>query len=77
MGLPDTFTSKATQPGGTGTAAPVYIASVHLLCAECRQPIKATITTAQWLKVEWISPDGTCQACWQLKKQETKDAVAK
>lgn len=50
-----------------------YITPVLLLCAECKQSIRATITTAQWLKVEWISADGTCQACWQLKKQEVRD----
>lgn len=53
--------------------ADTYIASVHLLCAACKQPIRATITTAQWIKCEWISPDGSCQSCWNLKKQEVKD----
>lgn len=50
-----------------------YITPVLLLCAECKQPIRVTITTAQWIKCEWISPDGTCQACYQQKKQEVKD----
>jgi hypothetical protein len=60
MALPDTLKSEATRPGGTGTTVP-------------DDPYKATITTAQWIKVEWISADGTCQACWQLKKREAKD----
>lgn len=54
MAIPDTFTSKAAQLGGTGTTVSndLYIVSVLLLCAECQQPIKATITTTQWIKCE-------------------------
>ena len=53
---------------------PTYITNVLLLCAECKQPIKARINTASWIRVEWISPDGTCQSCWNTAK-ETTDAT--
>lgn len=50
-----------------------YITPVLLLCTECQQPIKATITIAQWVKVEWIGPSGECQSCHTLKKQRAKE----
>ena len=46
-----------------------YITPVHLLCVTCREPIRATITTAQWIKVEWISNEGECQGCWNKRKE--------
>lgn len=50
-------------------SADTYVTPVLLLCAECREPIKATITTEKWIKVEWISPEGTCQNCNRLAKE--------
>lgn len=47
-----------------------YITSVDLLCVTCQQPIKATITTAQWLKVDFISPDGECRSCSKANSNE-------
>lgn len=72
MVLPNTFTLRTTQPGGTGTTVPddLYVVSVLLLCTECQQPIKATITTTQWIKCEWIGTEGECQACSQARKRE-------
>jgi hypothetical protein len=46
-----------------------YLSDVLLLCVTCQQPIKARINTAQWIRVEWISPDGDCQACNQKAKE--------
>lgn len=47
----------------------VYLSDVLLLCSKCGQAIKARITTPQWIKVEWISPDGECQTCNQSRKE--------
>lgn len=47
-----------------------YIVSVLLLCAECKQPIKATVNSPQWIRCEWIGPEGECQGCNQKKKRE-------
>ena len=53
----------------------VYLTPVLLLCAECREPIKATITTPKWIKIdEQIGPNGECQACSQTKKR-LKDQI--
>jgi hypothetical protein len=49
--------------------ADTYIVSVHLLCVECHQPIKAWINSQNWIRVEWISPEGECQVCWRLGKE--------
>jgi hypothetical protein len=43
------------------------IVDVLLLCVECRQPVKARITTNQWLRVEWIGPAGECLTCYRNK----------
>lgn len=51
----------------------MYITSVLLLCTECKQPIKATINSPQWIKCEWIGPEGECQGCNQMKKREVGD----
>lgn len=48
----------------------MYVVSVLLLCTECKQPIKATINSPQWIRCEWIGPEGECQSCSQLKKRE-------
>jgi hypothetical protein len=49
----------------------IYLTPILLLCVECREPIKATITTAKWIKIdEQIGPNGECQACRNQKKQE-------
>lgn len=48
----------------------MYIVSVLLLCVECKQAIKATINSPQWLRAEWIGPSGECQSCNQLEKRE-------
>lgn len=50
-----------------------YLTPVLLLCVECREPIKATITTERWIKVEWISPDGLCQQCNRLAKEKVDE----
>lgn len=47
----------------------VMLIDVLLLCTECQQPIKARISTPQWLRVEWIGPAGECQVCYQRKKE--------
>lgn len=72
MALPNTFTSRVAEPGRTGTTVPddLYVVSVLLLCAECEQSIKATITTTQWIRCEWIGPSGECLACSQARKRE-------
>jgi len=48
----------------------LYLSDIHLLCVTCRQPIKGTITTERWIKVEWISPDGECRECVRKAKEE-------
>jgi hypothetical protein len=55
----------------TGLPADLYITPVLLLCATCKKPIKATITTAQWIRVQdWISNEGECQRCYQQRKEQ-------
>jgi hypothetical protein len=49
------------------------LVDVLLLCAECRQPIKARINTQQWIRVEWIGPSGECQACASKVKERSGD----
>lgn len=52
-----------------------YLTPVLLLCVECHEPIKATITTAPWIKIdEQIGPNGECQSCTQMKKR-IKDQI--
>lgn len=60
-----------------GATDNLYLSDVLLLCAECKQPIKARINTAQWLRVEWISPEGTCQGCWNTRKEKVDASEAK
>ena len=63
----ETTKEKYVRDGDT------YVTSVLLLCAECQQPIKATITTERWIKCEWIGPSGECQPCAQLKRREKEE----
>lgn len=48
----------------------IHLTDVPLLCAECQQPIKGRINTSQWIRVEYIGPEGECQACVQRKKEK-------
>lgn len=52
------------------TAPDALLVDVLLLCTNCQQPIKARINTPNWLRVEWIGPEGECLRCFQ----EMKDA---
>lgn len=45
------------------------LVDVLLLCARCREPIKARINTPNWLRVEWIGPEGECARCFQEVKE--------
>lgn len=54
----------------------VWLSSVSLLCVECQQPIKARISTQQWIRVEWIGPSGECQACYNNKKTKRVSSEA-
>ena len=54
----------------------VWLADVLVLCTECREPIKARINTPQWIRCEWIGPEGECQSCFNKKKQELKSKEA-
>jgi len=47
----------------------VYLTDILLLCVTCKQPIKARINTPQWIRVEWISSEGECQGCAQVRKE--------
>lgn len=49
----------------------IYLTDVLLLCVECSEPIKARINTQQWIRVEFVSPEGECLKCYQGKKNET------
>lgn len=50
----------------------IWLSDIYLLCVTCREPIRARISTANWIRVEWISGDGECQRCHKLGK-ERKD----
>lgn len=52
------------------TQADTYLTDVLLLCTECGEPIKGRINTQQWIKVEWIGPEGECLRCYQEKKEK-------
>lgn len=54
--------------------ADIYLSDILLLCVECHQPIKARINTSQWVKVEWISPDGQCKTCYDKRKDGRDEA---
>jgi hypothetical protein len=75
MAMPN-VNSTATAPGGTGTTVPddLYIVSVHLLCVTCKEPIRGTITTERWIKIEgWISPEGECGECHRQRKEAERE----
>lgn len=46
-----------------------YLTDVELLCVECQRPIKARINTEQWIRVEFIGPNGECRECYNQKKE--------
>jgi hypothetical protein len=46
------------------------LVDVELLCVSCRGPIKARINTQQWIRVEWIGPDGQCKSCYDKRGDE-------
>ena len=50
-----------------------YIVPAHVLCSGCQQPIKAWINSPQWIRVEWVSPEGECQACARERKEAERD----
>jgi hypothetical protein len=52
----------------------IYLTDVVLLCTACKQPIKAVINTSQWIRCEFIGPEGECLACVQRKKLEAKSS---
>jgi hypothetical protein len=54
----------------TITTDDLYLSDVLLLCVTCQQPIKARINTAQWIRVEWISPSGECKGCFDRAKEQ-------
>lgn len=47
----------------------IYLSDILLLCTSCKQPIKARINTSQWIRCEWIDPQGRCLKCHQQEKQ--------
>lgn len=51
-----------------------YLTDITLLCTECKRPIKARINTQQWIRVEWIGPNGECQSCYQAKREQGKES---
>lgn len=51
------------------TAPDALLVDVLLLCTNCKQPIKARIHTPNWLRVEWIGPEGECLRCVQEAKE--------
>jgi hypothetical protein len=61
---------RSTPTGQPPTGDTLYLSDILLLCVTCHQPIKAVITTEQWVKVEWISPDGECRECVRKAKEE-------
>lgn len=54
----------------TPMTTPIYLTDIEVLCAECRQPIRARVNTQQWIRVEWIGPGGECLSCYQKAKHE-------
>ncbi len=57
------------------TEPEVFLADVLLLCTECGEPIKGRVNTAQWIRVEWIGPEGECQGCYNEKKRSANEQV--
>lgn len=54
----------------------VHLTDVLLLCTECGEPIKGRINTQQWIRVEWIGPEGECLKCYQEKKAKNETTNA-
>jgi hypothetical protein len=48
----------------------IYITPVLLLCATCQSPIKAWINSSQWIRCEWVSPNGERQECHRKRKKK-------
>lgn len=65
--------TTTTTPMTTPMTTPIYLTDIEVLCAECRQPIRARINTQQWIRVEWIGPGGECLSCYQKVKTNEKD----
>lgn len=61
---PDDFCQVRHGPSVIDT----YLVDVLLLCAECGESIKGRINTQQWIRVEFIGPEGECLKCYQEKK---------
>lgn len=61
----------------SATADTLYLTDVLLLCTQCREPIKARINTQQWIRVEWIGPDGQCLKCHQAAKGSQQSSGGK
>lgn len=61
---PNDFRQVHRGPAVTET----YLTDVLLLCTECGEPIKGRINTPQWIRVEFIGPEGDCLKCYQEKK---------
>ena len=55
----------------SGNDDDLLLADVLLLCVTCKEPIKARINTNNWIRVEFISPQGECLKCYQEKKRKT------
>lgn len=49
-----------------------YLVDVLLTCTECGELIKARINTPQWIRCEWIGPEGECQKCAKAKKDSAR-----
>lgn len=45
-----------------------YLTDVTLLCTACRGEIKARINTKEWIRCEFIGPNGECLKCYQEKR---------
>lgn len=61
---PDDFCQVRQGPAATE----MYLTDVLLLCTECGGSTKARINTPQWIRVEFIGPEGECLKCYQEKK---------
>lgn len=65
--------TATTTTADTDADTAVYLADVLLLCTECGAAIKGRINTSQWIRVDFIGPEGECQACVHHKKGGGKD----
>lgn len=53
----------------------LHLVNVLLLCSQCKQPIRARITTCNWIRAEWIGSEGECARCHQKAKSEQKGST--